>query len=253
MLQILITNPRPHELATVELAAEGGPLMRAAWRDALMLHFVIDAETLQPHTPFPLDLFEGRAVITLVAFELTDLRFDAWPRQPKGLMAPGEHTFLNVRTYVRHRGELGIFFLNEYVPKLLARIAGPATYGLPYRLTRMRYEHDARNRRFAGRLGWRKRVEIEADYALAPEIAAPGTFEEFVLERYNAFTRRFGRTVRFRVEHPPWPMHRARLLHWEDGLLRADHPYWPEAKYIGGHFTAGFDDVALGRPQQLDN
>lgn len=254
MLRTLTENLhlRPHEQAGIELAAEGGPLLHGDWRDALMVHFAIDAEELQPHTPFPLDLFEGRAIITLVAFRMERLRLTAWPRAPGWLMQFGGHAFLNVRTYVRINGERGIFFLNEYVPKLLARMMGPATYGLPYRFTRMHYEHEPRNRRFTGRLGWQKNIEMEADYALAPELTQPGTFEEFVLERYNAFTRRWGRAFRFRVEHPPWRMRRARLLRWKDELLRADHAFWARTRYVGAHFTTGFRDVAMGAPQPIN-
>lgn len=252
MLQQILHDNAPHELAAFELAAEGGPFLRGAWRDALMLHFAIDAEELQPHVPFGLDLFAGRAIITLVAFTMNDVRLEAIPGLPHWLLTPLEHTFLNVRTYVRHGGERGIFFLAEYVPKLLARVLGPMTYGLPYRFTPMRYEHDARNRRFVGKLGRDAGIFFEADYALAPGgEAAADTFEEFALERYNAFTRRFGRAMRFRVAHPPWRMHRARLLAWDDALLRADHAFWPMARIIGGHFTTGFPEVAMGAPRRV--
>lgn len=253
MLRTLTDNLhfRPHELAEVELNAEGGPLLRGDWRDALMIHFAIAPEALEPHVPFPLDLYEGWAIVTLVAFRMENLKLAAWPRAPGWLMAPGEHAFLNVRTYVRADGDRGIHFINEYVPKLLARLVGPVTYGLPYRLTRIDYAHEARNRRFTGRLGRRRKIEIDADYALAPDLTQPGTFEAFVLERYNAFTRKRGRALRFRVAHPPWRMRRARLLHWEDTLLRADHPFWDKTRYLGAHFTTGFHGVQMGAPRAI--
>ncbi|GHC10443.1 DUF2071 domain-containing protein [Cerasicoccus arenae] len=250
-MNALTTTVAPHQLAVERLAEEGGPLLRAAWHDVLMMHFAIAAEDLQPHTPFPLDTFEGTAVVTLVAFHMEDLRVDAWPGAPHWLLGPAEHAFLNVRTYVRVGNELGIYFLAEYVPKLLARVAGPMTYGLPYQFTTIRYAHDTRNRRFGGRLGFRIGIEFDADYALAAETTDPGSFEEFVLERYNAYTRRLGQALRFRVEHPPWRMHRARLQYWHDAMLHADQPFWPNARYIGAHFTPGFDDVAMGAPQRI--
>lgn len=246
-------HPAPHRQAALALAGEGGPLLKADWRDVLMIHFAINVNELQPYIPFPLDLFEGQAVITLVAFRMERLRLETWPDAPRWLLEPGEHAFLNVRTYVRVNGERGIYFINEYVPKMLARLVGPATYGLPYRFARIDYQHDARNRRFYGRLGGRRGIEIDADYALAPELTQPGTFEEFVLERYNAYTRQLGRGYRFRVEHPPWRMRRARLLHWDDDLLRANHAFWPRVRYLGAHFTTGFRDVEMGAPRRIEN
>jgi uncharacterized protein YqjF (DUF2071 family) len=39
----------------------------------------------------------------------------------RGLTAPlASHTFLNARTYVRYDGEPGIYFLREWMPKLLS-------------------------------------------------------------------------------------------------------------------------------------
>ncbi|WP_269537687.1 DUF2071 domain-containing protein [Cerasicoccus fimbriatus] len=238
-------NPPPQERAAETINAEGGPLLRAAWRDALMVHFIIEPKELQPHTPFLLDLFEGKAVVTLVFFRMTDLRFETWPGGPHWMLKPGEHAFLNVRTYVVVDGEPGIHFLREYVPKLLARIVGPLTYGLPYHFTRMHYEHAPRNRRFVGELAG-GRVAVDAEYAFAPE---PGdAFNEFVLERYNAFNRRLRQTLRFRVAHPPWQMKRASIREWNDELLRDQLPFWEKAQFAHAHFTEGFNDVAMGAP-----
>ncbi|WP_309379935.1 DUF2071 domain-containing protein [Cerasicoccus frondis] len=243
-------NAPPHERAVETMNAEGGPLMYAGWRDVLMLHFIIEPEELQPHTPFPLDLFEGQAVITLVFFQMTDLRLARWPNLPHWLLKPGEHIFLNVRTYVRVNGEPGIHFLREYVPKLLARIAGPITYGLPYKWTTMHYAHEQHNRRFQGELA-RGGIAIVADYAFAPDPADEDGFNEFVLERYIAFNRRLRQTLRFRVKHLPWQMHRARLNVWRDDLLRAALPFWTKTEFVRAHFTPGFPDVGMGKPQRI--
>ena len=63
-------------------------------------------------------------------------------RFAKALFKPtSTHTFLNVRTYVMHRGELGIYFMTEWVPNKLAAFLGPRTFGLPYRLGDLDYHH----------------------------------------------------------------------------------------------------------------
>ena len=43
-------------------------LVAMDWRDALFVHYSIDPATLGPHVPLELDLFDGRAFVSLVAF-----------------------------------------------------------------------------------------------------------------------------------------------------------------------------------------
>ena len=56
--------------------------------------------------PFPLDLHEGRAFVSLVAFTMRDLAPRRGGRWTSWLLRPiATHEFLNVRTYVRsHAG-----------------------------------------------------------------------------------------------------------------------------------------------------
>ena len=49
------------------IASEGRPLLVADWERALFMHFEVPREVLQRHVPFELDLFEGRAFVSLVA------------------------------------------------------------------------------------------------------------------------------------------------------------------------------------------
>lgn len=96
------------------LACRGDPLFHAGWLDVVFLHFEADPAVLQREIPWSLDLFEGRAFVSLVAFTMRDLRpcfggrLAALPFKPIAA-----HEFLNVRTYVQHRGERGIYFLVE--------------------------------------------------------------------------------------------------------------------------------------------
>src|SRR5438105_955225 len=52
------------------LSVPGEPLFVADWERALMIHYQVDPEELQRVVPFELDLHEGRAFVTLVAFTL---------------------------------------------------------------------------------------------------------------------------------------------------------------------------------------
>src|SRR5258706_3131036 len=84
------------------LSGFGEPLFIADWEEALMIHYEVDAGLLQCVVPFELDLLDGRAFVSLVAFTMRGMRprlggrFAAWFLKPIGT-----HNFLNVRTYAR--------------------------------------------------------------------------------------------------------------------------------------------------------
>src|SRR3712207_1445969 len=82
-------------------AARFRPWFRADWRDVVFVHYAVDPAVLQPQVPFDLDLFEGRAWVSLVAFTQTDLRPAVGGAPGAAFMKPvARHEFLNLRTYV---------------------------------------------------------------------------------------------------------------------------------------------------------
>src|SRR5580698_8447936 len=66
---------RPSEAARNRmLSRRGEPLFIAGWRRVLMMHFEVDAGALQRDVPFQLDLHNGRAFVSLVAFTMEGMR-----------------------------------------------------------------------------------------------------------------------------------------------------------------------------------
>jgi uncharacterized protein len=223
----------------------------ADWTDVLFIHFAVDPETLRLHVPFELDLFRGNAFVSLVAFTQRGLRPRMGGKLAARLCAPlATHEFLNVRTYVRHNGERGIYFLAEWIPNRLAALMGPPLYGLPYRLARMRYGRAAGSgsvRAAAGRLAWR--ADVRAGGTTRP---AHKGLERFLLERYTAYTRRGGTPLRFRVWHKPWRRVRARVSLRETTLLRAAFPWLADARPLLAHYSPGVHDVWIGPPRRAN-
>src|SRR5690242_12351895 len=119
----------------------GKSLFIADWLDAAFVHFRIDPAILQPMIPLPVDCFEGAAYVSIVAFTQRNLRPTIGGTLAAWLATPlATHEFLNVRTYVRHGGARGIYFLAEWIPNRLACLIGPRTYGLPYRMGKLDYQ-----------------------------------------------------------------------------------------------------------------
>src|SRR5258708_5631371 len=102
------------------LSSPGEPLFIADWDRALMIHYEVDAVALQGEVPFELDLWEGRAFVSLVAFTLRGMRPRLGGRAAALLLKPiATHEFLNVRTYVRRATVVGLFFLSSWLSNRL--------------------------------------------------------------------------------------------------------------------------------------
>ena len=235
------------------MAGWGDPLFLADWDRALFLHFEVDAAALQAAVPFELDLWQGRtAIVTLVAFTMRRMRPSVGGRLSAWLSAPlATHEFLNARTYVRCGDERGIFFIREWLPNLLARCMGPATFGLPYRPGRIDYRHDHEVGALAGEVfprGGVARLTYKGSSKAVEELEP--ALRDFLLERYTAFTSAFGLRRKFRVWHEPWNAAAVDVVA-DDVSILSLVPGCDEtgAQFFGAHYSVGVKDVWMGRPR----
>jgi uncharacterized protein YqjF (DUF2071 family) len=235
------------------LSKIGEPLFLARWDRAVFIHYAADPATLQREVPFELEFREGRAYVSIVAFTLLRMRPHLGGRFGEWLFKPiATHEFLNVRTYVRHRSEPGIFFLAEWLSNPVSVRLGPRTFGLPYRFGRLDYEHapdgcalrgtiDAPE----GQLAYEGKV-CGSDF----EASETESLTEFVLERYTAFTERQERARLFRVWHLPWEQAPAEIEVTADALMAGTGLWWRTAEYVGANYSPGVE-VWMGRPHRI--
>jgi uncharacterized protein len=231
------------------------PLFTADWDRVLMLHYEVSAEVLQTFVPYELDLWEGKAYVSLVAFTMRDLAparggwLTAFPFRPIAT-----HGFLNVRTYVKQGGETGIFFLAEWLPNALSVLLGRPVFGLPYRLGTIHYEHLHEQGRLSGSVvAWeglgvlRYKAELQASFATC----IAGSREEFLMERYTAFTEWKGWKRCFRVWHPPWTQCAVEVEVEEDSLIQLTGDWAKEARLVAANYSPGHVAVWMGKPEAL--
>ncbi len=220
-------------------------MFTADWLDVIFVHFRVDAARLARRVPLELDLYDGDAYMSLVAFTQSRLRPTMGGRLGEMLAAPlAHHEFLNVRTYVRHDDDRGIFFIAEWIPNRVAAYVGPRTYGLPYRLGRLKYDGMCRQIEAGG-----NRLMIAArGIGGAP---MPRDHDDFLLERYTAFTHRNGVLRRFDVEHVPWPHQRVEVNLENAGLLQLSGDWFADAKIVAAHHSHGVRDVRISGPRRV--
>jgi len=233
------------------------PLFLGDWMRAVFIHYEVDPEILHNEVPFELDLFGGRAFVSLVAFRMERLRPAFGVRLTELLFRPiSNHSFLNVRTYVRHEREEGIYFIGEFLSNPLCVPLGRPTFGLPYHLGHLAFRHDLAGRTVGGEVTAarsRNRLSYEASLSAETGFRAcrPGTLDAFLLERYVAFTQCGTKRRSFRIWHQPWAQQSIDVLVPENELLAMTGNWASGARLVGGNFSPGVRDVCMSRPYRF--
>jgi uncharacterized protein YqjF (DUF2071 family) len=238
------------------LSVKGEPLFLADWLRPVFVHYEVSAERLQRDVPFELDLREGKAYVSLVAFTMRRMRpfrggpFTAWMLKPIA-----RNDFLNVRTYVRHRGEPGIYFLAEWMNNAFSVRLGPWTFGLPYRFGELNYRNEHESGCVKGSV---RETDCGPSYEYAGELRKPafapcpaGSLDEFLLERYTAFTAHKTKRRFFRIWHRPWLQQSIPVSVHSIRLLENVWPWFADATLVGANYSPGASDVWMGRPHRV--
>jgi uncharacterized protein YqjF (DUF2071 family) len=188
--------------------ADGRPFLTARWANLFLATYAAPPELLRPRLPagLDLDLRDGRAFVSLVAFDFLDTRV-------LGVGVPGYRNFpeINLRFYVRRGGERGVVFVREWVPRRLVAWLARTLYNEPYAAAPMTSsvrddpERIAVEHRLtvAGRVHTLRAVGGKPAYRPGPD-----SVEAFFKEHQWGFGRtRRGRTLRYEVRHPAWDVY----------------------------------------------
>jgi uncharacterized protein len=184
-------------------------VMRMRWVDLLFAHWPMPVDALRPLVPASLEIetFDGTAWLGIVPFRMEDVA-------PRFLPAPplaGRFPELNVRTYVRHRGRSGVWFLSLDAGNRLAVEGARLGFHLPYFLARMSAQRrdgwiEYRSQRVDGRGA---PAALEGRYRpIGPPVASvPGTLDAWLTERRALFAvDSRGHVMLGRIRHPRWPL-----------------------------------------------
>ncbi len=184
------------------------PFLTAQWRNLGLVTYDVEPGMLTPLLPpeCELDMRDGRAFVSLVMFDFLQTCV-------KGVRWPGYVNFpeVNLRFYVRHRGQRGVCFVRELVPKRLIAWIARTIYNEPYLATAMqsaisragdtvRMQH-----RFRIARHWHEATITGQLPAVHP---AADSIEHFFKEHEWGFGRsRRGALRRYRVAHPEWDVY----------------------------------------------
>src|SRR5262249_15862593 len=182
------------------------PAGRQSWRDLLFLHWPVPLDTLRPLVPrgLEIDSLAGESYVSLIPFEIIESR-------PEGAPRAMASRFLetNVRTYVRGAdGERGVYFFSLEASSLLAVTPARLLFGLPYFYAAMRMQREGAEVEYAPHRRGARAPMVEVAWSIgdAADIAADGTRDHFLIERYCLYVARRHGLYRARVRHRPYPL-----------------------------------------------
>ena len=206
------------DIRPIELPPLDRPLMRQTWRDVSFAHWPVDPASLRCHLPerLEIDEFDGAAWISLVGFEMEDLRLRGLPTIP----TTGRFPEFNVRTYVVGRHGPGVWFFSLDTPNLLPTLVARASFALPYCLADVHAVHSGPLHSWSVRRRWPGRHEGALSVLAGDPIREPSTLDHFLTARWRLYARtRLGdRMITAPVHHERWPLHAATLIDVDAGL-----------------------------------
>jgi len=240
------------------LASEGRPLFLCEWPRVLFVNYEIEPALLQPQVPFELELFHGKAIVSIAAFTMRRFRPNRGGRLGEWIFSPaGRNSFLNVRAYVRHLDEPGVYFMTQWLSHPCCLLGRLPMLRLPWHLGRMRYNFRHESGQLSGHVGGAggRKLAITAALPTGSQFGPPepGSVAEFAMERYTAFALRGGKEVIFRVWHEAWPQCAVDAEVQDAGLLAQSGNWYRQARYVGANYTIGCDEVWMGRVRQIDS
>jgi uncharacterized protein YqjF (DUF2071 family) len=143
-------------------------------------------------------------------------------------------------------GRSGVWFFSLDAARLLAVAGARLSYGLPYCWSKMRARKRGERIRYESHRRWPDTygtTDIEVEHG---EPTESRELEIFLTARFRLFSIIAGRLVCANVEHPPWPLHAARIVRLEQTLTSAARLSTPHDPPLV-HFSPGVS-VRVGAP-----
>ncbi|MEY4701173.1 MAG: hypothetical protein RL326_1360 [Pseudomonadota bacterium] len=196
------------------------PFLTATWKNLIVVNYEVAPEALSARLPdgVELDLFQGRALISVVAFHFRDMRV-------AGIIpafSARHFEEINLRFYVKRRigdeWRRGVVFVREIVPSRIVACVARFLYDEPYSRLPMRHDASAFDDTLGGTLSYSINSEptpvtIQATTTGELLSLSDHSVESFILEHYWGYTRRrTGETSEYRVAHPAWKFWRIKAL-----------------------------------------
>ncbi|MGE5395411.1 MAG: YqjF family protein [Candidatus Saccharibacteria bacterium] len=174
------------------------------WHEVLFVHWRVPLAPLRELIPreMDIDLFEGQAWVSLVAFDLRKLRPHFIPPFPP----MSNFVEINMRTYVIRNGKPGIYFFSLEAQKAVSAWMGRLGIGLPYMKSIICHEDG-----YFKSVNKKHGFNLWVRYELGEEIKNKSALDKWLTERYCLFWERHGKIMGNDIHHFEWPLQKVEI------------------------------------------
>ena len=248
-------NPLSESITAVAAQHVPRPVMLQGWYDLTALHWRYEPAEVQALLPdgFVVDTCDGSAWVGLIPFQMRRVRILGLP--PFGPLSTFPET--NIRTYiVDPTGRRGVWFFSLDITRAVPTVVARLSYRLPYCWSTMAIHSEGHGegatRRYQSRRRW-PRGEATSEVAVRIGRQLPDCdltdLDHFLTARWALGTT-FGRRLMWaKVSHPPWPIHSAEVLEWDESLVEAAGLRPPRGEPIA-RWSPGVE-VRIGVPRPI--
>ena len=184
-------NHRPYELPKQSWS------FYQEWNHVLFFHWAVDPELLLPLLPegLTLDLFDGKAYVSLVPFSMQQIR----PKFLPSFKPISDFHEINIRTYVSKDGKGGVYFFSLEAEKGFSAYLSRNLSGMPYEKAEIQRSEG----KYVSSNAFRK-FFMDVEFAIKEKRAEKTAIEKFLTERYAAFVAINGQLFRYDIHHKEW-------------------------------------------------
>ncbi len=174
------------------------------WNNAVFLHWQVNLGDLKSLVPSDLeiDLFEGKAWVSLVIFKMEKIR----PRNLPPFAPISNFDEINIRTYVKKNNKTGVYFLSIEAGSKLSCIIAKTLSELPYRYSKMNRKStvfQSENKQFGD--------SISLNYSVGRKLTEKTNLNTWLTERYSLFQDTSTSINEFEIHHVEWPIYQVSI------------------------------------------
>jgi uncharacterized protein YqjF (DUF2071 family) len=220
--------------------------MKQSWHNLLFAHWPIaiaDLEQLIP-SPLQLDVYDGKAWIGVVPFNMSGIRFRNMPPIP----LTSKFAELNVRTYVTLNNIPGVYFFSLDATNLFAVKSARYFYHLPYFFANIDIRNEDQKIYYqCKRRGTKENFQFNGTYKpiSAQYNAQPGTLDYWLTERYCLYSYYKNRVFRCDILHEPWLLQHAEADIYTNTMANINGISLPNEKPLL-HYSERLDVLTWG-------
>jgi len=169
------------------------------WHDTIFFHWEVPVYFLREHIPkeIELDTFNNMAWVSLVAFEVRNMRLRNMPSMP---YVSNFHE-INLRTYVIKDGKPGIYMFSIETDKLIEVLLTRVFIGLPYKKSKITRTS---KRIFSQNKSLNQRLDITIGKTRPIKEKTPLDF--WLTERHCLYETCGDEICRFDIHHKEWEL-----------------------------------------------